>query len=517
MTEDEPHPTRIARPGERGKHEGASWVAHRSPASTLVLMRTSLLTALGCGALALPVIGAACGGSSTDAPGATEEAGVEVTMTPEAGAAPDGSSFIDAAGLPTAQGDPCRGVPLPADQHFTPAGMCANVVASALGAIRQITFAPNGDLFGVTANGAIKRFHDDDGDGFFQASEISTWGDTGGNGNNVHIDVAGGFLYAGSPDGVKRWPFDPAAKTGGTGEDVVTGQPADGHTKHTVHVYDGYLYVHSGSAGNWVAPKSPDYDDQRSLIRRYPLATFKSGTPFPWLSGEVFTTGLRNANGFTRNAAGRMYAVVNGLDGVKYNSADVHDDNPGEQVLELGMGKAYGYPYCFTAQRVIGPSGLVPPGTQLQFNGVHDDVWCAANSLPPATFIQAHSAPLDITFFDDQPKGALPEKYRGGAFVALHGSWNRTSPTGYKVIWIPFDASGKAPMPTSTMTGTTFPYEIILGGGDQTAPKDGAWSWTTPDYGDQPRFAGVAISPVDGALYASSDSGGYIYRIGVAH
>jgi glucose/arabinose dehydrogenase len=178
------------------------------------------------------------------------------------------------------------------------------------------------------------------------------------------------------------------------------------------------------------------------------------------------------------------------------------------------MGKAYGYPYCFTAQRVIAGGQVVLPGSQLQYGTVHDDAWCATNSSPPATFIQAHSAPLDLVFFDDQPRGALPDRYRGGAFVALHGSWDRSPATGYKVIWIPFDASGNAPMPTSTMTDTTFPYEVVLGGGNATAAADGAWSWTSGDYSDQPRFAGVAISPVDGALYATSDSGGLIYRVG---
>ena len=66
------------------------------------------------------------------------------------------------------------------------------------------------------------------------------------------------------------------------------------------------------------------------------------------------------------------------------------------------------------------------------------------------------------------------------------------------------------------MTDTTFPYEVILGGGDSAAAADGAWSWSSAngDYSDQPRFAGVAISPVDGALYATSDSGGYLYRVG---
>src|SRR5436853_226141 len=82
----------------------------------------------------------------------------------------------------------------------------------------------------------------------------------GGNGNNCHIDVAGGFLYAGSDDGVKRFPWAPDRTSGGAGEDVVVGQPPGGHGLHTTHVYDGYLYVHSGSAGNMTNGMSPSYD-----------------------------------------------------------------------------------------------------------------------------------------------------------------------------------------------------------------------------------------------------------------
>ena len=234
---------------------------------------------------------------------------------------------------------------------------------------------------------------------------------------------------------------------------------------------------------------------------------------------RVVTRGLRNANGFTRNATGRMYAVVNGMDIIGHQGLDLRDDNPGEQVAEVAMGKRYGYPFCFTAQRVVLAGGsLVAPGTQLmnEIFGVHDDAWCEANSALPVTFIQAHSAPLDIAFFDGQPKGALPERFRGGAFVALHGSQYRPGATGYKIIWIPFDAGGGAPMPTSTLTSTTFPYETVLGGGDANGPKDGPWMWALSPYGDAPRFAGVAVSPVDGALYASTDSSGYVYRVRLA-
>lgn len=470
-------------------------------------MRRQLLTLGTLLLVAIPFAFVACGSSGQDATGPS----LDVDATTLDGAAPT----RDGAPPPQAQGDPCRGMSIPADQHYVAPGLCARVVAADVGRLRQLTFAPNGDLFGVTAPGLILRFNDADGDGFFQATEIAEYGNTKGNGNNADIDATNGFLYAGTPSGVMRWPYSPTAISGGTPEDVVTGQPADGHSKHTVRVYDGYLYVHSGSAGNASDPNGGTYDDARSLIRRFPLASFTPAAPFAWLSGEVVTRGLRNANGFVRNAAGRMYAVVNGMDGVTYQGADVHDDNPGEQVVEIAAGKQYGFPFCYTAQRVVVGGQVVAPGTQLPYL-THDEAWCAANSSPPATFIQAHSAPLDIAFFDAHPQGALPEKYRGGAFVALHGSWNRSPATGYKVIWIPFDAAGNAPTPTSTLTETTFPYETILGGGDATSPKDGPWSWADSSHADDPRFAGVAVSPIDGALYASTDTGGYVYRVGTA-
>ena len=424
---------------------------------------------------------------------------------------------------PAASGDPCRGTPLPADQHYVPAGLCARVVATGILSQRQLTFAPNGDLFAVSRSGTIRLLRDADGDGVFQASEITTWATApGGNGSNCHLDVEGGFLYAGSADGVVRFPYSPTAVSGGAPESVVTGQPTGGHALHTVHVYDGYLYVHSGSAANASNDSNPTtsvYDTSRALLRRFKLSAFDASTPFAWLSGEIVSKGLRNMVGFTRNAAGRMYGVVNGLDDVRYQTEDVHNDNPGEQVVALAPGKNFGYPFCMTSQRIVSGANLIAPGTQVANEnypspGV-DDAWCAANSSQPATFVQAHSAPLDIVFFDAQPAGALPERWRGGAFIALHGSWDRGPATGSKVVWMPFDAAGNAPMPVSTSTTTTFPYETVLGGGNAGGPTDGAWVWSSSAGGEGPRPAGVAISPIDGALYVASDAGGYIYRVGI--
>lgn len=480
--------------------------------------------------VALPLVAllASVGGckSSDGATGASSSGGSGSSSSGGTSAGDGGVLPVDSGTPPpAAKGDPCRGQPLPEDQHFVAQGLCARLVSASVSGLRQLTFAPNGDLFGQSIDGTIWLFRDDDGDGFFTKAEIHSWGTTGGTGNNVHVDAAGGYVYAGAPNGVKRFAYDPSALKGGAPEDVVVNQPSGGnHPKHTVHAYDGFLYVHSGSSGNASHESGDgqsDYDTKRSLVMRFDLSKLKPGTPFDWTEGEPFTLGLRNINGFKRNElTGKIYGVVNGLDEQQYKGQDVHNDNPGEQIVELASGKKYGYPFCFTAQRVVDGTDVVAPGTQLvnvSYGGnPHDDAWCAANSSKPTTFLQAHSAPLDLAFFDKQAAGALPEKWRGGAFVALHGSWNRTPPTGYRVVWQPFNADGSAPNPTSTKDTTTFPYEVVFGAGTVAGGHvDAAWAWSSDSAGEAPRPAGVAVGPVDGALYVASDVGGLVYRIGI--
>lgn len=437
----------------------------------------------------------------------------------------DASTLPDSGVIPppdaTAVGDPCRGQPLPEDQHFVTQGLCARLVAAPTSGLRQLMFTSKGDMFGQSVNGKIYLFRDEDDDGFFAKSEIHLWADSGSTGNNAHVDEAGGFVYAGFDTGIKRFAWDPNTLLGGSPETVVNNVPnGGGHVRHTVHVYDGYLYVHSGSEGNLTHESGSGqqaYDTKRALIKRFKLADF-TGTAFEWSAGEVVTVGLRNANGFKRNEVSKkIYGVVNGADDLEYpNGTDVHNDNPGEQVLEIAANKQYGYPFCFTAQRL----GSVVAGTQLANphyeSNPHDDDWCGANSDKPSTFVQAHSAPLDIVFFDAQPKGNLPERWRGGAFVAMHGSWNRSPATGYKVVWVPFNADGTAPMPTSTSSTTTFTYETVFGGGTVAGgPVDKAWAWSADSSGETVRPAGVAMNPIDGSLYIASDEGGLVYRVGI--
>ena len=422
--------------------------------------------------------------------------------------------------------EPAPGADVPPDQHFVAEGLHARAVATGQGSLRQISFTSNGDLIGVTVPGAIMRYRDVDGDGmFFGGEEIIEIGNTGGpNGNNAHLDEDAGFLYAGTEDGVRRWRYSADDELGAS-EDVIVGEPSSGtHRFHTVHVYDGFLYVHSGSENNAVAPAAPDYDADRAVLKRFDLAEFSNGTerePFEWEQTEPFAIGLRNMVGYTRNAQGRMYGVVNGLDDLMYGGEDIHLDNPGDDLVLLEQGSAHGYPYCFTAQHVMIGDEVVTAGTRLasavdpskpdpDFENPHDDAWCRQNAEPPLTFFPAHSAPLDIAFYDNA-SSALPEQWVGGAFVPLHGSWDTEPSVGHKVVWVPFDGSGDAPMPTATALDTSFEFEVVFGGGKKGEHVDGAWGWSAGEVGETlVRPVSVAISPLDGGLYVSSDNASVI-------
>jgi glucose/arabinose dehydrogenase len=436
--------------------------------------------------------------------------------------------------LITEQGGLCRGIALPEDQAYLGADLCVRAVALEQGKLRQLTFSSAGDLLGVTSDGAIVRYRDTNQDGYFSGGdEIRTIARTGAkNGNNAAFDADQTYLYAGSLEGVRRFRYSSRLDDLGAGEDVVLGEPSSGtHSLHTVKVYDGYLYVHSGSEANAADPASPDYDTERSVLKRFWLADF-AGRPFEWADGELYFGGIRNMVGFTQNPGdGALYGVVNGLDDLVYQGVDVHLDNPGEDLIRLEQGKAHGYPYCFTAAHIVKSESMVPAGSQLAAEvpaiqpnesplvNPHDDEWCRENSTEPLTFFPPHSAPLDILFV--KGAAALPPEWEGSALVTLHGSWDTTPSVGHQVVRIPLQNDGTMPMPTAMPERTTFSHEVIFGG----AEGEGAWGWASGVMGEYPvRPVGIAVSPVDGALYVSSDNApvyqgvdapnaGVIYRI----
>jgi hypothetical protein len=122
---------------------------------------------------------------------------------------------------------------------------------------------------------------------------------------------------------------------------------------------------------------------------------------------------------------------------------------------EEDAGKHWGYPYCWTEFKLPETIGE-GPGTAWAWpsfldGGVVTDDQCREDYIPPVISMQGHSAPLGITFYewrDELPADcgnlSFPETMDGYAFIAFHGSWNRDVPTGYKVVYAPFDTNGDA-------------------------------------------------------------------------
>lgn len=439
-------------------------------------------------------------------------------------------------GKPAAQPERsrCGASSLAPSLHFVAEGLCTRVVAKKQGPLRGLVFAPNGDLVALTRKGEIKRYRDIDHDGTYGSTgEAVVWAKTGGEKNGHNCQLAGAFLYCGSKSSVRRWRWSPDANEGGAGEDVIVGMPEGGrHPGYPLLAADSFLYVVSGSAANSMSPMPADYDTNRNLVRRFALDKLAGGKATTWSEGEIVVRGSRNLTAIARDhAKKRVVAVDNSLDDAAHGGVDVHQDNPGEAIVAVEPGKKYGYPFCFFAQRIVENGKVIAPGTPVsaesktEIPGIKEittnvkspksDAWCAANVDKPLSMVQAHSSALGLAFVDPEAKAfALPDKWKDGAFIALHGSWNRERSTAHKVVWIP----STLPMPTSTAERTEMPYEVVFGGGKNGAPVDGAWSWKMGDDGEDPvRPVSVAISPVDGALYVSSDNGngddGAIYRI----
>jgi glucose/arabinose dehydrogenase len=267
------------------------------------------------------------------------------------------------------------------------------------------------------------------------------------------VDYVDGALYVGETSRITRFSLDSAPKaTEKTA--LIPNLPTGGnHTTRTVLVGpDGKLYVAIGSSCN-VCDES---DSRRAAVLVYQM---DGG------GGRLFSKGLRNAVGLAVNPWNKqVWAANNGRD-------LMGDDTPPETVNALQDGADFGWPRCHAGD-VIDPDF----GKAGACSGV----------APPLVKMQAHSAPLGLTFYQSD---GFPAAYHG-LFVAFHGSWNRSTPTGYKVIFVPLDGSGAVSGP----------------------PQDFATGWLVSSSKAVGRPVGVTVG-ADGALYISDDSGGRIYRV----
>lgn len=378
-----------------------------------------------------------------------------------------------------------------------PQGFCALVVADSLGPARHFVVAPNGDLFVAIRNtrevkGGIIALRDTSGDGRMDVRE--RFGDNGGSG----IALRGTDLFFGTDDAVLRYTIPRAALRPAGVPDTVVGQLPTGrsHTAKTIALRGNDLFVNIGSPSNACQvedrrPQSPGQApcpelDTRAGIWRFD-ATDKGQTQG---DGERWATGIRNAVAITVHPSnGAVWAAQHGRDNLVQNWPAHFDTTesaelPAEELIQVGRGDDFGWPYCFydgqAKRKVLAP----------EFGGDGQQVGRCANVKGPVAAMPAHWAPNGVAFYTAT---LFPARYRGGAFIAFHGSWNRAPRPqgGYNVVFVPFE------------NGRAGQYEVFATGfaGDSVQPA-----------GARHRPAGVAVGP-DGSLYISDDRGGRIWRV----
>ena len=257
-------------------------------------------------------------------------------------------------------------------------------------------------------------------------------------------------LYIAGWTGVTRLTYP-----GGQPTALFSNMPQGGDHNHRALALakDGSIFVSSGSNCNVCAEPDPRF----ATVLRYDA----NGR-----NGRIYASGLRNASGLAFDASGKLWAVINERD-------MIGDELPPEELVEIKDGGNYGWPYCY-------------PGTGVRVpNPEYNDPSKCAGTVKSGFLYQAHSAPLQIAFYNGKQ---FPQKYRGALFVAMHGSWNRSTKTGYKVV------------------------VIFFKGGKPDHAEDFATGWLGADQSVSGRPAGVAVGQ-DGSLYIADDLSGAIYKV----
>lgn len=351
--------------------------------------------------------------------------------------------------------------PTPGSRNLTslplvlPKGFQIETFAEGLGPARFMTFDKNGILLvTVTRDDKVIALPDANQDG--KADTVLTLKDDL---NLPHgIEFYKGELYIAENDKIRKYQYisnGPSDVRLGQATTVVPDLPEDGvhFTRTLTFGTDGKMYVSVGSSAN----VDIEDDKRRAAILRYN----PDGTGF-----EIFATGLRNSVGLAWNPVTReLWATENGRD-------LLGDDIPPDEVNIIRKGGDYGWPFAY-GNKVTDPA--------------FDDSEHASKTIPAYIELQAHSAPLGLAFFTSD---AFGKDYKDDLFIAFHGSWNRSVPTGYKVVRVHLTGKNK----------------------DQVASvEDFVTGFLVAD-GAIGRPAGIVVGK-DGALYFSDDKDGRIYRV----
>ena len=337
-----------------------------------------------------------------------------------------------------------------------PSGFQVNIFAKDFKNPRFLAVAPNGNIFVAdTGAGQVIVLRDSKNTGGAQGREIFA----------EHLNRPFGiafhnnYVYVGNTNAVVRFKYDKeTSKRAGPAEKIMDLPPGGGHFTRTVAFSkDGSkLYISIGSSSN--------IDFEKDARRAAVLVSDPDGK-----DSRIYASGLRNAVGLAiEPVTGDVWVSVNERD-------ELGDNLPPDYLTSLKDGGFYGWPYSYIGDNV--DPRVKPQRPDL-----------VSKAIIPDVLLGAHVAPLQFTFYTGT---VFPSLYRGGIFLAEHGSWNRSTRAGYQVVFVGFRDGKAVENPEPFLTGFV------------ANPKG------KNVYG---RPVGVAVAP-DGALLVSDDGAGVIYRV----
>ncbi|HLF12259.1 MAG TPA: PQQ-dependent sugar dehydrogenase [Gammaproteobacteria bacterium] len=388
-----------------------------------------------------------------------------------------------------------------------PEGFTATIFADNLDRPRHIAVRDNGDVYVALRSGrqqvapedregGVTALRDTNGDGRADIIERFGRGDV-----DTGLAIHDGYVYFSSAVAVYAVPLTNELAPSAEPELVVGGfqDSGGGHTaKPMTFDGEGHLYVQAGSPSNSCqtqnrTPGSPGLNPCPQLEHFGGVWRFvASGRNQDHLGdGIQYSTGHRNVVALEWNPlANQLFLVMHGRDQLdtlwpEYFSAQQRSELPAEEFHAVRQGDNLGWPYTYYDQqrgeRMVSP----------EYGGDGETPAQAGRYKDPLIGFPGHWAPNDLIFYTGTQ---FPERYRGGAFVAFHGSWNREVQDGYNVVFVPMNGAEVAG-----------DWEIFAddfeGRRPITSPADAAR-----------RPSGLAQGP-DGSLYISDDVGGRIWKV----